>query len=227
MDQAGQKYPKNPKYKQIYVQNFSIDITHRTQFHNGLNCVELVKEYLMECWFIEPLILVLKQMLKVNNLNDPYKGGLSSYGLLLMIVAFIQHRKLNQIQMPNQINLGNILLDFLHHYGEMLKFTEQGITCRRPRDHTDSKNFYPIMPPQDMMYPHTSKVPYIDDPLNPNNNVGKSTFQFQDIQTIFKVGYKAAFTGCFCNCHFSPLHHCQEATSPPLSSDPSKQMHSS
>lgn len=89
MEQAGLKYPKNPKYKNIYHQKFSIDITHKTEFHNGIKCVELVREYLLDCWFIEPLILVLKQILKVNGLNDPWKGGLSSYGLLLMIVAFI------------------------------------------------------------------------------------------------------------------------------------------
>jgi len=89
MDSAGLKYPKNPKYAAIYNELFSIDITHMTEFHNGIKCVDLVKEYLLDCWFIEPLILVLKQMLKVNGLNDPYKGGLSSYGLLLMIVAFI------------------------------------------------------------------------------------------------------------------------------------------
>jgi DNA polymerase sigma len=89
MIQSGHKFPKNPKYKDIYNETFSIDITHMTDFHNGVKCVNLVKDYLLDCWFIEPLILVLKQMLKVNGLNDPYKGGLSSYGLLLMIVAFI------------------------------------------------------------------------------------------------------------------------------------------
>jgi DNA polymerase sigma len=89
MEQAGFKFPKNSKYKAIYMTNFSIDITHKTEMHNGLACVDLVKKYLMQYWFLEPLILVLKQMLKVNGLNDPYKGGLSSYGLLLLIVAFL------------------------------------------------------------------------------------------------------------------------------------------
>ena len=95
MRMAGMQFPKNPKYEEIYHQEFNIDITHMTDLHNGMECVHLVKDYLQECWFIEPLILVLKQMLKVNGLNNPYKGGLSSYGLLLMIVAFIQFRNLN------------------------------------------------------------------------------------------------------------------------------------
>jgi non-canonical poly(A) RNA polymerase PAPD5/7 len=100
MDSAGLKYPKSSKYAGIYDERFHIDITHMTEQHNGLKCVELVKEYILDCWFIEPLILVLKQMLRVNGLNDPYHGGLSSYGLLLMIVAFIQYRELNKVKVP-------------------------------------------------------------------------------------------------------------------------------
>jgi len=57
---AGLPFPKNPKYGEIYNEIFSIDITHMTDFHNGVKCVNLVKEYLLDCWFIEPLILVLK-----------------------------------------------------------------------------------------------------------------------------------------------------------------------
>ena len=65
-------------------------------------------------------------------------------------------------------------------------------------------------------------MPFINDPLNPQNNVGKSSFQFHDIQKIFKVGYQSAFLGCFCNCHFfknqtSPAC-CQPAN--PSSDDP-------
>jgi non-canonical poly(A) RNA polymerase PAPD5/7 len=173
MLQGGLPFPKNPKYEAIYNQVFSIDITHMTEMHNGVKCVNLVKEYLLDCWFIEPLILVLKQMLKVNGLNDPYKGGLSSYGLLLMIVAFIQFRKLNNVRVPGAINLGNILLDFLHYYGEVLVYHEYGIMCRRPLDRVEAANFYPRLA-ENLYGPST--VPCIDDPLSPQNNVGKSTF---------------------------------------------------
>lgn len=58
--------------------------------HNGIECVNLVKEYLNESEVITPLILVLKQILKVWKFNDPYYGGLSSYGLFLMIIAYLQ-----------------------------------------------------------------------------------------------------------------------------------------
>jgi len=148
-----------------------------TEFHNGLKCVGLVKEYLLDCWFIEPLILVLKQMLRVNGLNDPYKGGLSSYGLLLMIVAFIQFRDLSQVRIPQNINLGNILLDFLHYYGEI--HHGSAIMCRKPGDMTECSNFYTR--PVENLYMPTESLCCIDDPLNPQNNVGKSTYQFSEI----------------------------------------------
>jgi len=65
------------------------------------------------------------------------------------------------------------------------------------------KIFYKVIP--DILV-FNSKIPQIDDPLNPSNNVGKSTFQFEDIQKIFKVGYDAAFLGCFCNSHALRKH---------------------
>lgn len=47
---------------------------------------------------------------------------------------------------------------------------------------------------------------YIDDPLNVNNNVGKSAFRYQHIrvsalltmQSIFNMTYNSAFLGCSC-----------------------------
>lgn len=65
---------------------------------------------------IEPLLLVLKQFLKANELNDPYKGGLSSYGLFLMISSFLQLK--NYPKQLSQVNLGMILIDFMGTYSE-------------------------------------------------------------------------------------------------------------
>jgi non-canonical poly(A) RNA polymerase PAPD5/7 len=61
-----------------------------SDYHNGLECVGLVKKYLKENELIEPIILVLKQLLKCSAFNDPYSGGLSSYSLFLMIVSYLQ-----------------------------------------------------------------------------------------------------------------------------------------
>lgn len=58
--------------------------------HFGLKCVELVCSFIKEYEALEPLIFSLKNILKNANLNDPYTGGLSSYGLILMVVSFLQ-----------------------------------------------------------------------------------------------------------------------------------------
>jgi DNA polymerase sigma len=39
---------------------------------------------------LRPLVLTLKHLLFLRGLNKPYHGGLSSYALVLMVVAFLQ-----------------------------------------------------------------------------------------------------------------------------------------
>ena len=73
--------------------NTMVDITFKTKEHFGLNCVKLIKNFIKKYESLEPLIFPLKTILKVGELNDPYNGGLSSYGLILMIVNFLEHQK--------------------------------------------------------------------------------------------------------------------------------------
>jgi hypothetical protein len=47
----------------------------------------------------------------------------------------------------------------------------------------------------------------IEDPINTQNNVGKSAFQFDKIKEIFKISYNLAFIGCFCACHETAVAH--------------------
>lgn len=48
------------KYPEILRRPINIDITLMTEHHNGILCVNLVKQYLGDNHVIEPLILVLK-----------------------------------------------------------------------------------------------------------------------------------------------------------------------
>lgn len=74
--------------------NKKIDISIQENKHNGLLCVELVKDYLNMYPPVRPLVLILKQFLYHLNLNDTYIGGLSSYALILMIVYLIQTKEM-------------------------------------------------------------------------------------------------------------------------------------
>jgi len=103
-----------PRYAHIIQKPINIDITLMSESHNGLNCVELVKEYLSENQLLEPITLVLKQTLQVWGFNDSYKGGLSSYALFLMIVSFLQEKR-KPLEI-SKVNLGETLLDFFKYY---------------------------------------------------------------------------------------------------------------
>ena len=138
--------PKNPAYASVYERTICIDITvnqsevvggHR---HLGIECCELVEQYIKDCWIIEPLLLVLKQMLKVNGLNEPFKGGLSSYGLLLMIVGFLQQKAYDNICDPQSVNLGQILLEFLQYFSNF-DYKSRQIHCRKPEESTEPGTF--------------------------------------------------------------------------------------
>jgi DNA polymerase sigma len=69
----------------------SIDISYQDEQHNGLKSVELIKNYLQVYPEAENLVLVLKKFIYESKLFAPYHGGLSSYALFLMIIAFIQN----------------------------------------------------------------------------------------------------------------------------------------
>lgn len=88
-----------------------------------------MKEFLAENEVIEPLILVLKQYLKVTQYNDPYYGGISSYAIFLMIVSYLQSH-----QVPKEIakvNLGRVLTSLFSFYGDF-QFQTYGIHTALP-----------------------------------------------------------------------------------------------
>ena len=102
-----------------------IDITLQDNRHYGLKCVDLVKSFLKEYEALEPLIFALKNILKNANLNDPYLGGLSSYGLILMVVSFLQSQQENNKSIKiSEGNLGRMFLEFLWYYGLMFDHTK-------------------------------------------------------------------------------------------------------
>ncbi|RLN43693.1 hypothetical protein BBJ28_00013365 [Nothophytophthora sp. Chile5] len=60
--------------------------------HNGVASVSLVRGLADAFYGLRELTLVLKHFLVERGLNDPYVGGLSSYGLLLMVVFVLQEQ---------------------------------------------------------------------------------------------------------------------------------------
>ncbi len=77
---------------------------------------------------IRPLLMTLKTIIFKAQLNDTYQGGLNSYALMSMLLAFLQYQntKYQYLDKPSPIFaseisdprlLGRQLLDFLYFYG--------------------------------------------------------------------------------------------------------------
>lgn len=174
------KLTTNETYKHI-----QIDISIEDNTHYGLKCVDLVKQYLTEYEVLEPLVFATKTLLKLSYLNDPYKGGISSYGIILMIVAFLKKQK-----QVNMANAGNLFCDFLFYYGSNIP--NNNYINVNPS--TDNHLFYPNLSPFELI---------IVDPLNISNNVARSTFQFINIKTMFLIALQGMTEECACACHYS------------------------
>ena len=75
--------------KQYYEKK--IDITFQDGNHNGRESVKLIQRYLEIYPELRALTIILKQFIYSAQLSDPYSGGISSYGLIIMIVGYIQN----------------------------------------------------------------------------------------------------------------------------------------
>ena len=184
---------------------FHIDISVQCDRHFGLKCVELVKSYLASYSVLEPIVLALKTLLNNGSLNNPYTGGLSSYGLILMVVSFIQSEiDTGKFNAKSPTILGETFINVLGHYGIVFDFTKYVIiTYPINQDIVDNEkdNFF--------SFGQNMHELIIVDPLNRQNNVAKSTFQYMNIKMAFMIAYMVAKEDCECGCHYDVLQNKQ------------------
>jgi DNA polymerase sigma len=60
---------------------------------------------------------VLKNFIYESSLSAPYMGGISSYGLILMIVAYIQQEYRQHEGKGEELLVADLLIGFLKFYG--------------------------------------------------------------------------------------------------------------
>ena len=172
--------------------NLSLDISLEDPKHYGVECVNYIKKMMNEYEILTPMTLAVKNILFKASLNDPYKGGLSSYGVILLILNFIniEKNKGNDITIKN---LGNLFYDFLYYYGNIFDPSKGIIDINNTNDISIYSKFqFQIM----------NGELVIIDPLNINNNVGKNTRQFKNIKLAFLIGFITAKENCECGCHY-------------------------
>jgi len=213
-----------------------IDISVVTGKHHGIQTAKLVQRYCEGLPTLRPLVLVLKHLLSQRGMNKPFEGGLSSYALTLMAIAFLQtpqlynnaHTDVGQqlcslcafyggvavpsgahLLVPKHINgLGQIVPVTFFDYNLL------GISVRPPHEQQQQQQGQHHERPPALF----SLVPFngpldgsrlcVEDPMDRTNNVGRTAFNISEIQRTFRLAYGVFSTPCVCCVGASPPRQC-------------------
>lgn len=171
--------------------------------HSGLPAVPLVKQLCAGIPGLREIVLFVKRMLYMHHLNRPREGGLSSYGLLLMVAAFLKERPAHP--------LGEALVELCAFYGMVSARNIRVGMASTLVSGKGEKTFQPfsyatvaITVSDKATSPsfalRTGNEPlYIRDPLQLSANVAACTWRVQEVQTMFQNAY-AYFTGVRGSC---------------------------
>eukprot|EP00954_Amorphochlora_amoebiformis_P015967 1254186-Amorphochlora_amoeboformis.AAC.1 len=146
--------------------------------HNGVKSVSLIKGYLQQLPALKPLVLVLKQFLYERGFINIFRGGLSSYCLILMIVSFLRHR--DPEGKGRSTNWGFLLMRFLFLYGQVFNYAKTGID---PEAKSTDGIFF------DKAESHCLTIL---DPLDPETDIRKRRNIGAGVWNMFKI--QSAFT---------------------------------
>jgi non-canonical poly(A) RNA polymerase PAPD5/7 len=168
--------------------NISLDISLELPEHHGAECVSYIKEKIKEYEVLTPLTLALKTIFQKGKLNEPYIGGLSSYGIILIIINFlkIKQKEGKDISLKN---LGKLFYELLVFYGKQYDINS-------PID-VNGKDENDIIP----LTNNTNGL-IIVDPLNKYNNVAKNVRQFMNIRFALNIAIASIYESCECGCHY-------------------------
>lgn len=146
----------------------------------------MVNEYIATFKPLRPLALVFKQILFLAKLNDPFLGGLSSYGLILFLVSYLQFRTNhfpNSSGGESPFSLGYLMFDLLQFFASY-KIYMLEMTPAHPQQPSE-KN--PIAS-------HTNGYQLIiKDPLNESNIVTKPLKKVISLESLIYHLYYSLF----------------------------------
>jgi len=175
--------------------NIKVDVSVNQA--SGIRAAELVKLY-KKCFPALPkLVYILKQFLMQRDLNEVFSGGLSSYALLLMVVSFLQlHPSAGGCKgRSSDVNAGHLLLEFLKLYGNTLNFHQVGIRVKNGGQYVRKADLLRELEEQkdNAQGPaaYNQQVSHlgIEDPTNPGNDVGRSSYGAPRVLEAFKQAH--------------------------------------
>ena len=150
---------------------------------------------------LRPTILALEKLLKKANLNNQNKGGIPFYGLILMVVSFIQNQKDNYNYSFKEENINGIIFyKFLKYYGNEFDFNKFVIMTYKVNEintpSNDKENQFILVTNPNI------KEFIILDPIDKKTNVAKQTYQYLNIKMAFLIAFMVTQEDCECGCHY-------------------------
>lgn len=91
------KHPKIKDNKKIAnsVIHVDISISHGLSPHEGVKNTRFLKEIFEAHPSLMSICLILKELLRVNELNKPYKGGIGSYVLVILVHNILRMKEID------------------------------------------------------------------------------------------------------------------------------------
>ncbi|XP_068603324.1 terminal nucleotidyltransferase 4B [Brachionichthys hirsutus] len=150
---------------------------------SGIQAARLIKEFKEKYPVLPYLVLVLKQFLLQRDLNEVFTGGIGSYSLFLMAVSFLQLHYRDDVCSPNS-NIGVLLIEFFELYGRNFNYLKTGIRikdggCYVAKDEVQ----------KNLLDGYRPSMLYIEDPLQPDNDVGRSSYGAMQVKQAFDYAY--------------------------------------
>jgi len=160
----------------------------------GPQCAQIIKVFKKQFPVLPKLVLVLKQFLLERDLSTVYTGGLSSYSLTLMVVSFLQlHVREDVTNTHAQVNLGVLLMEFLHLYAHTFNYDSLGISVRDGGKYF-SKRSLTLNPHINKRWTDVQNL-VVEHCLEPMKDAAKGTYNIQAIRFAFAYAYKKLAIG--------------------------------
>lgn len=161
-----------PVLKFIVKPGIHIDISI-DELHGPLS-VNPVRSLFLKFPCLLPAQLLIKIMLYHYKLDSPFSGGISSYVLQIMLLAYIQYG-------PSD-NITDLIVGFFKFYGQEFNFTLTGI------DVVGNGRFFSRLK-ENCLNLESPSTMYIRDPMNPNNVLGHNAFKMAQVKDLFSKTY--------------------------------------
>ncbi|XP_036439964.1 terminal nucleotidyltransferase 4B isoform X1 [Colossoma macropomum] len=158
-----------------------VDISFNVR--SGVKAANLIKDFKKKFPVLPYLVLVLKQFLLQRELNEVFTGGIGSYSLFLMAVSFLQLHYREDACSPNS-NMGVLLIEFFELYGRHFNYLKTGIRIKDGGSYVAKDEVLKGL--QDGYRP---SMLYIEDPLQPGNDVGRSSYGAMQVKQAFDYAY--------------------------------------